>query len=182
MSNLHNIQVTTIDGQPQSLGDYAGKVALVVNVASQCGLTPQYEQLEKLYEDKKDQGLVVLGFPCNQFGGQEPGSEAEIQTFCSTQYGVQFPLFSKLDVNGEGRHPLYRELIGAQPKAQQLPDSKLMSILSERGLLSGGPSDIAWNFEKFVVDRNGQVVARFAPDVTVDHPDLIQAIDKALAG
>lgn len=181
MSTLYDTQVTSINGQQQSLGDYTGQVLLVVNVASQCGLTPQYEQLEKLYQDKKDQGLTVLGFPCNQFGGQEPGTEDDIQAFCSTSYNVQFPMFSKIEVNGSDRHPLYQELISAQPESQKLPDSQLLKLLSERGLLTGGPSDVAWNFEKFLIDRKGNVVARFAPDMSVDHPDLANAIDQALA-
>lgn len=179
--SLYNTQITTIDGQQQTLGDYAGKVLLVVNVASQCGLTPQYEQLEKLYEDKKDEGLVVLGFPCNQFRGQEPGSDEEIQTFCRSNYGVQFPLFSKIEVNGDGRHPLYRELISAQPESRKQADSPLLAKLSEHGLLGDNPSDISWNFEKFLIDRNGAVVARFAPDMTVDLAEISDSIDRALA-
>lgn len=181
MSQLYDTAVTTLDGQPQTLGDYAGKVLLVVNVASQCGLTPQYEQLEQLYQEQRDAGLAVLGFPCNQFGAQEPGSEQDIQQFCQTRYGIQFPMFSKIEVNGPGRHPLYQQLIEAQPQAQTLPDSQLMTRLSERGLLNGGPSDIAWNFEKFLVDRNGVPVARFAPDMPVNHPAVRDAIENALA-
>lgn len=179
--SLYNTQITTIDGQQQTLGDYAGKVLLVVNVASQCGLTPQYEQLEKLYQDKKDEGLVVLGFPCNQFRGQEPGSDEEIQAFCRSNYGVQFPLFSKIEVNGDGRHPLYRELISAQPESREQADSPLLAKLSEHGLLGDNPSDISWNFEKFLIDRNGAVVARFAPDMTVDLAEISDSIDRALA-
>lgn len=181
MSELYDTPVTTIDGQPQTLGDYAGKVLLVVNVASQCGLTPQYEQLEQLYQEQRQAGLEILGFPCNQFGAQEPGSEEEIRQFCQTNYGVHFPMFSKIDVNGPERHPLYRQLIEAQPESQKLPDSQLMKILSERGLLSGGPSDITWNFEKFLVDRNGVPVARFAPDLPVNHPDVRSAIERTLS-
>lgn len=181
MSELYDTVVTTIEGQPQTLGDYAGKVLLVVNVASQCGLTPQYEQLEQLYQEKHSAGLEVLGFPCNQFGAQEPGNEQDIQQFCQTTYGVQFPMFSKIEVNGSNRHPLYRQLIEAQPQSQALPDSQLMARLSERGLLNGSPSDIAWNFEKFLVDRNGVPVARFAPDMSVDDPVLRSAIETLLS-
>jgi len=181
MSELYDVPVTTIDGRAQTLGDYAGKVLLIVNVASQCGLTPQYEQLEQLYQEQRQAGLEILGFPCNQFGAQEPGSEAEIQQFCQTNYDVHFPMFNKIEVNGANRHPLYRQLIEAQPESQKLPDSQMMKILAERGLLSGGPSDIAWNFEKFLVDRNGVPVARFAPDLPVTHPDVRNAIQTVLA-
>lgn len=176
MSTIHDIEVTTIDGQPLRLGDYQGKVLLVVNVASQCGLTPQYEQLEKLYEARRDQGLEVLGFPSNEFAGQEPGTEDEIKAFCETQYGVQFPLFSKIQVNGEARHPLYRALIAEQPRAQAEPDSVMRDKLAEMDLLKGGESDVMWNFEKFLVSRDGRVVGRFAPDVTVESPLLGDAI------
>lgn len=181
MSQLYDIQVTTIDGQPQTLGAYAGKVLLVVNVASQCGLTPQYQQLEQLYQEQREAGLEVLGFPCNQFGAQEPGSEQEIQLYCQTHYGVDFPMFSKIEVNGPGRHPLYQQLIDAQPQSRQLPDSRLMDLLAERGLVQKGTSDIAWNFEKFLVDRQGAPVARFAPDMGVEHPDVRSAIEAALS-
>lgn len=181
MSTVHDIEVTTIDGQPRPLSDYKGKVLLVVNVASQCGLTPQYAQLEKLYEKQRDAGLEVLGFPCNQFAGQEPGSEEEIASFCESQYGVEFPLFAKIEVNGPGRHPLYDTLVRAQPEAVQNPDSPLRGKLTEMGLLGNDATAVMWNFEKFLVDREGKVVARFAPDITVENPALASAIDDALA-
>lgn len=181
MTTVHDIEVSAIDGQSRSLADFKGKVLLVVNVASQCGLTPQYAQLEKLYEDHRDDGLEVLGFPCNQFAGQEPGSEDEIADFCESHYGVEFPLFAKVEVNGPGRHPLYEALIEAQPETIQNPDSPLRGKLKEMGLLGNDPTAVMWNFEKFLVGRDGEVVARFAPDITVENSDLASAIDKALA-
>ncbi len=179
MSKIHDIAVTTIDGKPQTLGEYAGKVLLIVNVASQCGLTPQYESLEKGYEQYRDKGLVVLGFPCNQFGAQEPGSEAEIKGFCTSNYGVQFPMFGKIDVNGDTRHPLYRVLIAAQPQA--VAGGGLRQKLVGYGRVPEHDSDVLWNFEKFLIDRNGEVVARFEPDIALDDPKLLQAIETQLA-
>ena len=144
MSPLYDIDVKTIDGAAEKLGAYAGKVMLVVNVASQCGFTPQYAGLEALYRRYRDRGLVVLGFPCDQFGHQEPGDAAQIKNFCTAQYDVTFPLFAKIDVNGEATHPLYRVLKG-----------------EAKGLL--GTQAIKWNFTKFLVDKNGRVVKRYAP-------------------
>lgn len=181
MTSIHNIDVVAIDGTPKKLADYAGKTLLIVNVASKCGLTPQYEQLEALYEAKKDQGLEVLGFPCNQFAGQEPGSDAEVAEFCRGTFGIKFPMFSKIEVNGEGRHPLYQALIAAQPEATPVPDGALKAKLESHGLLSGGPTDVMWNFEKFLVNGEGEVVGRFAPDMTVENPVLAGAIEKQLA-
>ena len=182
MSSLYEISATTIDGQATTLNDFAGKTLLIVNVASKCGLTPQYEQLEALYEKYKDKGLVVMGFPSNEFAGQEPGSDAEIKEFCQMTFGVKFPMFGKVSVNGEQRHPLYNNLVAAQPKAQQLENSPLKAKLEEHGLLGGkSESDIMWNFEKFLVSGDGKVVGRFAPDITVDHPDLAAAIEQQLA-
>jgi len=182
MSSIYDIKIIGIDGASQTMSDFAGKVILLVNVASACGLTPQYESLEKLYEQYKDNGLVVLGFPCNQFASQEPGTEAEIQSFCTSNFGVQFPMFSKIEVNGEGRHPLYQALIEAQPEAQASSDSPLRAKLAEHGLLSESAtdSDIMWNFEKFLISRDGTVVGRFAPDITVDNPVLADAITAQL--
>jgi glutathione peroxidase len=154
--SLYDISVKTIDGASQSLAAYRGKTLLVVNVASKCGFTPQYTGLEALYRKHKDQGLVVLGFPCNQFGSQEPGTEAEIQEFCATTYDVTFPLFAKIDVNGPGTHPLYELLKSARP-----------------GLL--GTEGIKWNFTKFLVNGRGEVVARYAPS------DTPEKIDQAVA-
>ena len=143
------------------MGDYKGKALLVVNVASKCGLTPQYEGLQQLYERYRERGLEVLGFPCNQFMGQEPGSEAEIQQFCSTRYNVDFPMFSKIEVNGDGRHALY-------------------SWLVSRATEPAGPGDIQWNFEKFLVDRAGEVVARFEPKTEPGAPELVEALERVL--
>jgi glutathione peroxidase len=161
MTTLHDFSAKTIDGKPQALKDYAGQVLLVVNVASACGLTPHYTGLEALHRKYQDRGLRVLGFPCNQFGAQEPGSEAEIKTFCESKYDITFPLFAKVDVNGAGKAPVF-EYLTSQPTT---PD---------------GPGDIGWNFAKFVVGRDGQVVARFSPMTKPDDPALVAAIEKAL--
>lgn len=153
MTGIYDIGVTTLDGQTGTLAPYKGKVLLIVNVASRCGLTPHYAGLEALYRAHKDKGLTVLGFPCNQFGGQEPGTPEEIRTFCSSNYDVTFPMFAKIDVNGDGAHPLYRLLKGEQA-----------------GIL--GTEAIKWNFTKFLVDRDGTVVERFAP---TDTPESLEA-------
>jgi glutathione peroxidase len=182
MSNsLETIPVRTVEGRPASLADYVGKVRLVVNVASKCGLTPQYEGLEALYRRFHEQGLEILGFPANEFGAQEPGTEAEIKDFCSTQYDVTFPLFSKIVVKGPGQHPLYAALTEAQPSALSLPGTDFRAKLVSHGIDVGAPQDITWNFEKFLVDRQGNVVARFAPDVTPDSELLVTAIERELA-
>ncbi len=160
MTGVYDIVATTIDGRQQSLGDYAGKIILVVNVASRCGFTPQYAGLEALYRRFAEKGLVVLGFPCNQFGAQEPASEAEIAKFCSANYDVSFPMFAKIEVNGENAHPLYRLLKHAAP-----------------GIL--GSEAIKWNFTKFLIDREGRVVKRFAPN---DTPQTIAADIETLLG
>ena len=144
MSALYGIEVKKIDGTSTTLKEYEGKVLLIVNVASQCGFTPQYEELQALYLKHKDAGFAVLGFPCNQFGEQEPGSEAEIKDFCELNFGVSFPMFAKIEVNGADEHPLYTELKREAP-----------------GLL--GTQAIKWNFTKFLIDRSGKVVDRFAP-------------------
>src|SRR4051812_20790919 len=177
MSHVYDIPVQKITGEPAKLADYRGSVLLVVNVASKCGLTPQYEGLEKLYEDKRAQGLEVLGFPANNFKGQEPGSEAEIAEFCALTYDVQFPLFSKISVVGADRHPLYASLTQAQPTSTG--EGPMRERLAGKGLATGGPTDVLWNFEKFLVSREGEVIARFSPDVTADDPRLLQAIDAA---
>lgn len=148
-NSIYDFTAKSIDGKDISLSEYKGKVLLIVNVASKCGFTPQYEGLEKLYRKYKDKGLVILGFPCNQFGKQEPGTEEEIAEFCKVNYGVTFPMFSKIDVNGENAHPLYKYL------KQKAP-----------GILS--TQDIKWNFTKFLVDREGNVVTRYAPATTPD--------------
>ncbi len=159
MSTLYDHKVEQIDGQSLPLSEFRGKPVLLVNVASKCGLTPQYEGLEALYRKYRDQGLTVLGLPCNQFAGQEPGTEEEIQTFCSTKYDVSFPLTKKLEVNGDNRHPLYQWLAGDGAEF---------------------PGDILWNFEKFLVGKDGKVVARFNPKVKPEDPELVAAVEKAL--
>jgi glutathione peroxidase len=161
MTNAYDFTLKTIDGADRPLKDYAGKTLLIVNVASRCGLTPQYSGLEELYRDKKERGLVVLGVPCNQFGGQEPGTPEEIKDFCSTKYDVTFPLFAKVDVNGKDRHPLYAWLTGLDTK----PDAA---------------GDVLWNFAKFLVDGEGNVVARFGPKTAPTAEPLLAAVEQAL--
>lgn len=159
-SSLYEHHLTTLDGKSTTLAEHAGKVLLIVNTASQCGFTPQYKGLETLYQKWKDRGFVVLGFPCNQFGHQEPGDAEQISSFCEKNYGVSFPMFEKIDVNGDSAHPLYRDL-----KKQA------------KGIL--GTEAIKWNFTKFLVDRSGQVVTRFAP---TDTPESLEKdIEKLLA-
>ena len=176
---LYDIPVKRIDGAATSLGEYKGKVLLIVNVASKCGLTPQYEGLEKLYEDKRAAGLEVLGFPANNFAGQEPGTEAEIAEFCSTTYQVEFPLFAKISVKGEDEHPLYKALTEAEPKAQG--DGPFRERLKGFGMKVEEGPEVLWNFEKFLVGRDGKVAARFSPDTTADDPKLTSAIETELA-
>ncbi len=178
--SLEQIPVKTVDGKPSNLGTYAGKVRLIVNVASKCGLTPQYEALEALYRKYKGRGLEILAFPANEFGAQEPGTEAEILDFCSSKYDVTFPLFSKIVVKGEGRHPLYAELTKAKPDARGVPGSDFKAKLIGYGVDVGAPDDILWNFEKFLVDKKGNVIDRFAPDMTPNDPVVVAAIEQAL--
>lgn len=162
MSDLLDLPVTTLEGTPTTFGAIAdGRVALVVNVASKCGLTPQYERLEGLQAELGDRGFTVIGFPCNQFGGQEPGAAEEIAAFCSATYGVSFPMSDKIDVNGDGRDPIY-------------------SVLTEVADAAGTAGDIAWNFAKFVVAADGRVVARFSPKTEPDAPEVRAAIESAL--
>ena len=158
---LTDIALTTLSGEPTALAEYAEGAVLVVNVASKCGLTPQYTALEKLAQDYGDRGLTVIGVPCNQFMGQEPGSADEIQTFCSTTYGVTFPLLAKVDVNGADRHPLYAELTKAADA-------------------DGEAGDVQWNFEKFLLAPGGEVVNRFRPRTVPDAPEVIGAIEAVL--
>jgi glutathione peroxidase len=159
--SIKDIPLTTLDGTATSLDEHTGKAVLVVNVASKCGLTPQYTALEKLHETYAGRGFSVVGFPSNQFGEQEPGTAEEIQTFCSTTYGVTFPLFEKTDVNGDDRHPVYQELVkAADPE--------------------GYTGDIRWNFEKFLLDGDGKVVARFSPRTEPDAPEVVSAIEALL--
>ncbi len=181
MSDVHQIPVTTIDGQPATLGDHAGKVLLVVNVASKCGLTPQYTALEQLYEDKRGEGFEVLGFPANNFGAQEPGTDEEIAEFCSTTYDVQFPMFSKISVVGDDQHPLYRELTSTVPRAEGGDSDAFRERLRSFGMTPNEDPDILWNFEKFLVAKDGTVVRRFAPSTTPDDPAVVGAIEEELA-
>jgi len=174
----YDIPLTTIDGQPARLGDHRGKVLLVVNVASKCGLTGQYEGLEKLYRDKREAGLEVLGFPANDFKGQEPGSEAEIQQFCQLTYDVTFPMFAKIAVTGEQVHPLYRALVAAQPES--VGDAAMRQQLVGYGIEPNPAPGVLWNFEKFLIGRDGEVIARFAPNTRPDDAGLLAAIDRAL--
>jgi glutathione peroxidase len=159
--SIYDIGAKTIDGEDVSLGDFAGKALLVVNVASKCGLTPQYAGLQALYDTYKDRGFAVLGFPCNQFMGQEPGTNEEIAEFCTMNYSVSFPLFDKVDVNGEQQHPLFAELT-------KTPDHK------------GEAGDVAWNFEKFLISPAGEIVGRYRPQVTPDKDYLVAAIEEPL--
>jgi glutathione peroxidase len=179
MTAIQDIPVNKIDGAPTKLGAYKGKVLLVVNVASKCGLTPQYEGLEKLYEEKRGQGLEILGFPANNFGAQEPGTNEEIATFCSTNYNVQFPMFSKISVKGGDQHPLYAALTEAQPRAAGA--GPMLERFKAAGRAPANEADVLWNFEKFLIGRDGQVIGRFAPSVAPNDPALIGAIDAALA-
>jgi len=181
MTELQDIPLRRIDGTKASLKDYAGRVLLVVNVASKCGLTPQYEGLEQLFRKYQDRGLTVLGFPANDFAAQEPGTNQEIIEFCQTRFGVDFPMFEKITVKGEGQHPLYRELIARQPQARGNGDGVLQAKLEEHGLAPKTPTDVMWNFEKFLVDRHGNVAGRFAPDVTPENSALVSAIEAELA-
>ncbi len=179
---LYNFKVETITGQETTLSNYEGKVLLIVNVASKCGLTPQYEALEKVYEQYQDKRLEVLGFPANDFGAQEPGTNAEIQEFCSLNYSVKFPLFAKIAVKGSNQHPLYQYLTETKPVATHNPGSKLAEKEDNSGAGVGRKSnEILWNFEKFLVNRHGEVVQRFAPDVVPDASVVTQAIETELA-
>ena len=161
MTNAHAFTLPRLDGSEESLASYADQVLLIVNVASACGLTPQYQGLQELYERYRERGLTVLGFPCNQFAGQEPGTAEEIRSFCDTQFGVTFPLFAKLEVNGAGRHPLYAWLT-EQPTAPE------------------GPGDVKWNFGKFLVGKDGALLARFEPTTEPNAAELIEQIEAAL--
>ena len=161
MSSVHDIGFTTIDGEQASLADYAGHAVLVVNVASECGLTPQYEGLQELADEYRDRGLFVLGFPCNQFMNQEPGDEAAIKEFTAQKYGVSFPLAAKVDVNGPDRHPLYVELVKVEDA-------------------DGEAGDVQWNFEKFLLSPQGEVVARFRPKVEPGAPEIAEALEDVL--
>lgn len=180
MTALQSIPLDTITGTPASLADYAGRVLLVVNVASKCGLTPQYEGLEALHERYHDRGLEVLGFPANDFAGQEPGSNDEILEFCQATYSVRFPMFAKIQVTGEGKHPLYAALTESAPHAVG-DTGPHRERLRGFGIAANEDPEILWNFEKFLIGRDGAVAARFAPTVTPDDPQLVTAIETALS-
>lgn len=179
-NDIFEVPVKTIDGEETNLGKYRGKTLLVVNVASKCGLTPQYEGLEKLYEEYRDNGFEILAFPSNDFKGQEPGTDEEIKDFCSTNYNVQFPIFSKVGIL-ENRHPLYAALIEAHPETNVNNGSGMEDRLRDFGHTRVDPTDVLWNFEKFLVGRGGEIVARFAPDVTPDDERLRTSIEADLA-
>jgi glutathione peroxidase len=180
-ASVYDIPVRRITGEDTSLAEFKGKVLLLVNVASKCGLTPQYEGLEKLYEQYSGQGLVVAGFPSNDFKSQEPGTEAEIQNFCTSTFGVKFPLFSKVSVLGESKHPLYAALIAAQPQALSVGEVPFREKLKGYGIETRPEPEVLWNFEKFLVNRSGEVVERFSPDTQPDAPELVAAIEAELA-
>ena len=181
MSSIYDIPVHTLSGAESSLAPFKGKVILVVNVASKCGLTPQYEGLEKLYKQYEDRGFVIAGFPSNDFAGQEPGTADDIQSFCTLNYGVDFPMFEKIPVVGSDKHPLYKALIAAKPEATATGDIPFADNLRKYGINPNPAPEILWNFEKFLVDRNGEVVARFAPDTKPEDPELIAAIEAELS-
>jgi glutathione peroxidase len=181
MSEILSIPVKKIDGKETTLGEFSGKTLLVVNVASKCGLTPQYEGLEKVYEKYRDRGFEVLGFPANNFLAQEPGTEEEIQDFCSTNYNVQFPLFSKVSAKGDDQHPLYKELTATRPSADISNGDAFETKLKGFGQTRENASDILWNFEKFLIAKDGTVAARIAPDVTPEDPRVIEKIEAELS-
>jgi glutathione peroxidase len=176
---LQDIPVKTITGEEAALRDYAGQVRLVVNVASKCGLTPQYEGLEKLHRQYRDQGFTVLGFPANDFREQEPGTDAEIAEFCRLNYSVDFPMFAKIQVTGADKHPLYAALTEAEPHATSTSGDAFRARLAAHGIANAEP-EVLWNFEKFLINREGEVAARFAPDTAPDAPALIEAIEREL--
>jgi glutathione peroxidase len=180
-ASIYDIPVRKISGAEASLGEYKGKVMLVVNVASKCGLTPQYEGLENLYREYRDRGLVIAGFPANDFAGQEPGTNEEIQSFCTTNFAVNFPLYEKATVVGAEKHPLYALLIKVQPRAITTGRIPFAEDLKKYGISPNAEPELLWNFEKFLVSRSGEVVARFAPDTKPEDSALIAAIETELA-
>lgn len=177
--SIYEIPVKTIDGKETTLNNYKGKALLIVNVASKCGLTPQYEGLQKLYGEYQDKDFEVLGFPANNFMGQEPGTEDEIKDFCSTNYDVQFPLFSKISVKGDDQHGLYKYLTETKPETD-VNDGGLEEKLKGYGSQRSMPSEVLWNFEKFLVGKDGEIVARFAPDVTAEDARLVEKVEAEL--
>lgn len=177
---IYEIPVKTIDGKETNLGEYKGKVLLVVNVASKCGLTPQYESLQKLYDEYHDKGFEVLGFPSNDFMGQEPGTEEEIKDFCGKNYNVTFPMFSKVSAKGGDQHELYKYLTETKPETD-VNDGEFEEKLKDYGSERSESSEVLWNFEKFLVSKDGEIVARFAPDVTVEDKRLVEKVKAELA-
>ncbi len=181
---LFEVPIQRIDGQTTTLAEYRGKVLLIVNVASKCGLTPQYDGLEKLYSRYKTAGLVVLGFPANDFAGQEPGSNEEIQSFCRATFSVDFPMFGKIAVTGPAAHPLYKTLTAARREATTAGGNafreNITGYLATQGMKPTDPPEVLWNFEKFLIDRNGALVARFSPEVLPDDAMVVAAIEAAL--
>jgi len=178
---LKEIALTTLDGKPTTLAELSDGATLVVNVASKCGLTPQYEGLESLYKAYREKGLVVLGFPANDFAGQEPGTNAEIQSFCTMNFGVDFPMFEKIAVTGAARHPLYSALIAAQPHATAEKPGEFREKLKGYGMAVTAEPEVLWNFEKFLLNRKGEVVARFSPETAPNDPALVKVIEAELA-
>jgi glutathione peroxidase len=178
--SIYDIPVKTIDGNETNLGEFKGKTLLIVNVASKCGLTPQYEGLQKLYSEYKDKGVEVLGFPANNYLGQEPGTEEEIKDFCSTNYNVTFPMFAKLSTKGDDQHPLYKYLTETKPETD-VNDGDLEEKLKGFGSVRSTPSEVLWNFEKFLVSKDGEIVARFAPDVKPDDSRLVEKLEAEIS-
>jgi glutathione peroxidase len=178
--SLYDIPLRRLDGEAATLAEYRGRVLLIVNVASKCGLTPQYAALQRMHMSYAERGLSVLGFPCNDFAAQEPGTEADIRAFCDTHYSVTFPLFGKVNINSAPRHALYAQLIGAQPVSRSSASGDLALALAKHGLLPKQKGDVLWNFEKFLIGRDGGIRARFAPDVPPEDPALVAEIESAL--
>lgn len=177
-ASLYDIPVKKIDGTDATLGEHRGEVLLVVNVASKCGLTPQYEGLEKLHEKYRDKKFSVLGFPANDFAGQEPGTNEEIQNFCTTKFNVQFPLYGKIPVTGPAKHPLYKHL--TESKTETEGREGMEKVLRSYKMEPTTKPEVVWNFEKFLIDRNGRVVRRFSPDTAPDAAALVSAIEAEL--
>lgn len=177
---LNQISFKAKDGEDKTIADFDAKAYLIVNVASKCGLTPQYEGLQALYEKYHDQGLEILGFPANEFLGQEPGTDEEIQSFCSLNYGVSFPVNQKIVVKGPGQHPLYTALTEGHPDAIHNADGEFEGRLRQHNLISGEPHEIKWNFEKFLLNAEGQIVARFFPDIAPLDERLVSQVEALL--
>jgi glutathione peroxidase len=180
MNAIQDIKFNRPDGKTATLSEFKGKVVMIVNVASKCGLTPQYEALEKLYRKYAEKGFTILGFPANNFLAQEPGSDDEIQEFCKLTYDVTFPVMSKISVKGEDKHPLYTALMNLKPMAMQIEGSTLAEKLEKHGQRPESDSGILWNFEKFLIDKEGNVAARFAPDMAPDSSEITETINKLL--